>query len=44
MGLARNIITPQGRTNVGFDDPIEVPDDASALDRLLAFTGRRSAG
>ena len=44
MGLARNIITPQGRTNVGFDDPIEVPDDASALDQLLAFTGRRSAG
>ena len=44
LGLARNIITPQGRTNVGFDDPIEVPDDASALDQLLAFTGRRSAG
>jgi uncharacterized protein (TIGR03086 family) len=44
MGLARNIITPQGRTNAGFDDPIEVPDDASALDQLLAFTGRRSAG
>jgi uncharacterized protein (TIGR03086 family) len=44
MGLARNIITPQGRTNVGFDDPIEVPDDASALDQLLAFTGRRSTG
>ena len=44
MGLARTIITPQGRTNVGFDDPIEVPDDASALDQLLAFTGRRSIG
>ena len=44
MGLARTIITPQGRTNVGFDDPIEVPDDASALDELLAFTGRRSMG
>ena len=44
MGLARTIITPQGRTNVGFDDPIEVPDDASALDQLLAFTGRRSMG
>ncbi|MCV7303351.1 TIGR03086 family protein [Mycobacterium barrassiae] len=40
MGLARNIITPQGRANAGFDDPIEVPDDAGALDRLLAFTGR----
>jgi uncharacterized protein (TIGR03086 family) len=40
LGLAHNIITPQGRTNVGFDDPIDVPADAGALDRLLAFTGR----
>lgn len=44
MGLARNIITPQGRTNVGFDDPIEVAADAGALDRLIAYTGRRPAG
>jgi uncharacterized protein (TIGR03086 family) len=42
LGLAHQIITPQGRTNAGFDDPIEVPDDASALDQLLAYTGRRS--
>ena len=41
MGLARNIITPQGRSNAGFDDPIEMPDDAGALDKLLAYTGRR---
>jgi uncharacterized protein (TIGR03086 family) len=41
MGLATTIITPEGRTNVGFDDPIDVPADASALDRLLAYTGRR---
>ncbi len=41
MGMARNIITPQGRTRVGFDDPIESPGDARALDRLVAFTGRR---
>ena len=41
MGLARNIVTPQGRTNGGFDDPIEVPDEAGALERLVAFTGRR---
>jgi uncharacterized protein (TIGR03086 family) len=40
-GVARQIITPQGRTKAGFDDPIEVPDDASAMARLLAFTGRR---
>ncbi len=44
MGLARNIITPQGRTNVGFDDPIEVAADAGALDRLIAYTGRKPAG
>ena len=24
MGLAQNIITPQGRTTAGFDDPVEV--------------------
>jgi uncharacterized protein (TIGR03086 family) len=41
MGLARTIITPQGRTIAGFDDPIEVPADAAALDRLIAYTGRR---
>ncbi len=41
MGLAKQIITPQGRTGVGFDDPIDVPADAGALDRLIAYTGRR---
>jgi uncharacterized protein (TIGR03086 family) len=41
LGLAKNIITPDGRTNAGFDDPIDVPADASALDRLVAYTGRR---
>lgn len=41
LGLAHTIITPQGRTTVGFDDPIEVPADAGALERLLAYTGRR---
>jgi uncharacterized protein (TIGR03086 family) len=41
LGLAHNIITPAGRTSVGFDDPIEVPADAGALDRLIAYTGRR---
>jgi len=41
MGLAKVIITPQGRTNVGFDDPIDVPADAGALDRLIAYTGRQ---
>ncbi|HEX2283439.1 MAG TPA: TIGR03086 family metal-binding protein [Mycobacterium sp.] len=41
LGLARKIITPQGRANVGFDDPIDLSADADALDRLVAFTGRR---
>jgi uncharacterized protein (TIGR03086 family) len=40
LGLAHTIITPQGRTGVGFDAPIEVPDDARPFEKLLAFTGR----
>jgi uncharacterized protein (TIGR03086 family) len=40
LGLARRVINPQTRATVGFDDPVIVPDDASALDRLIAFTGR----
>jgi uncharacterized protein (TIGR03086 family) len=43
FGLARNIITPQGRTNVGFADPVDVPEDAPVFDRLIAFTGRAPA-
>ncbi|MCV7060685.1 TIGR03086 family protein, partial [Mycolicibacterium vaccae] len=30
-----------GRVRVGFDDPVDVPDDAPPLDRLVAFTGRQ---
>lgn len=44
MGLAQVIITPQGRTNVGFDDPVAVQADAKALDRLIAYTGRNPSG
>jgi uncharacterized protein (TIGR03086 family) len=43
FGLAKKVITPQGRATVGFDDPVAVPDDASALDQLIAFTGRDPA-
>ena len=43
LGLAHKVITPQGRATVGFDDPVVVPDDAPALDRLIAFTGRDPA-
>jgi uncharacterized protein (TIGR03086 family) len=40
LGAAHTIITPEGRVNVGFDDPVEPSLDAGALDRLIAFTGR----
>lgn len=43
LGLAHRAITPQGRATVGFGDPVTVPDAASALDRLIAFTGRDPA-
>ncbi len=41
LGLAKKIITPEGRSNAGFDDPVDVAADAGALDRLVAYTGRR---
>jgi uncharacterized protein (TIGR03086 family) len=41
MDLAKQIITPEGRSNVGFDDPVDVGADAGALDRLIAYTGRQ---
>jgi uncharacterized protein (TIGR03086 family) len=44
LGLAKKIITPQGRSTVGFADPVDVADEAPALDRLIAFTGRNPAG
>jgi uncharacterized protein (TIGR03086 family) len=43
LGLARNVINPQTRAAVGFADPVAVADDAPALDRLVAFTGRDPA-
>ena len=44
LSVAKKVITPEGRTHVGSDDPIHRPADASALDRRLAFTGRNPAG
>jgi uncharacterized protein (TIGR03086 family) len=43
LGLAKKVINPQTRATVGFADPVVVPDDASALDQLIAFTGRDPA-
>lgn len=40
LKLAGKVITPQGRAHIGFADPVDVPADAPALDRLIAFTGR----
>lgn len=43
LGLARQIIRPELRGGAGFDDPVEVPADAGALEQLVAFTGRDPA-
>lgn len=40
LGLARRIIRPELRGQAGFDDPVEVPAGAGALEQLVAFTGR----
>jgi uncharacterized protein (TIGR03086 family) len=44
MRVAQGVITPEGRTTAGFDDPVDVPDGASSLDRLVAYTGRSPNG
>ncbi len=44
LGLAHDIITPQTRSSAGFAQPVGLPADASALDQLVAFTGRNPAG
>ncbi len=43
LGLARTIIRPEIRAGAGFDDPVNVPEDAGALEHLVAFTGRDPA-
>ncbi|MUL79886.1 TIGR03086 family metal-binding protein [Mycolicibacterium sp. CBMA 226] len=42
LGITRSAISPAARAAVGFDDPVEVPADASALDQLIGFTGRHA--
>jgi uncharacterized protein (TIGR03086 family) len=44
LDLAHNTIRPELRGAAGFNDPVGVPADASALDQLVAFTGRNPAG
>ena len=43
LGLAHRVIRPEQRSRAGFDDPVDVPADAGALERLIAFTGRNPA-
>jgi uncharacterized protein (TIGR03086 family) len=44
LGLAKKTITPQGRSAAGFADRVDVPDYSTALERLIAFTGRQPRG
>lgn len=41
IGFARMVVAPEMRTVVGFAAEVEVPADAPAIDRLVAFLGRR---
>jgi uncharacterized protein (TIGR03086 family) len=40
LGLAEQVITPELRESAGFDPANPISGDASALDRLVAFSGR----
>jgi uncharacterized protein (TIGR03086 family) len=43
LGLAHQTLTEQSRAVAGFNPPVPVSATASALDRLVAFTGRDPA-
>jgi len=43
LALGRKLIRPELRGKAGFDDPVDVADDAGALQQLVAFTGRNPA-
>ena len=43
LGLARELIGPEERSRAGFHDAVDVPRRSSALDQLIAFTGRNPA-
>lgn len=40
LNLAETVVTPELRASAGFDPAIAISEDASALDRLVAFSGR----
>lgn len=43
LTIAKRTISPDARNQVGFAGAIDVADDASPLERLIAFTGRNPA-
>jgi uncharacterized protein (TIGR03086 family) len=43
LAVSRRTLTAESRRVAGFDEPVAIDDDASSLDRLLAFTGRSVA-
>lgn len=43
LGLARHVIRPELRGSGRFDEPVDVPADAGALEQLVGFTGRNPA-
>src|SRR5690348_5203839 len=43
LGLAQQLVKPEQRGAAGFAEPVPVADDASPLQRLIAFTGRDPA-
>jgi uncharacterized protein (TIGR03086 family) len=40
LGVAHQTLTAESRVKAGFDPPLPVPQTASALEKLIAFTGR----
>jgi uncharacterized protein (TIGR03086 family) len=40
LAVARQTLTERSRAVAGFDPPVPMPANASALDQLIAFTGR----
>jgi uncharacterized protein (TIGR03086 family) len=44
LDLAGTTITPEGRASVGFDPALPAGPDATIMERLIAFTGRRTTG
>jgi uncharacterized protein (TIGR03086 family) len=40
LAIAHQTLTPESRRVAGFNDPLPTADNASALNRLIAFTGR----